>query len=76
MKKPPPDAQKSKPKMVDGKTYYWCSKHNSWGAHKENKCEGRGLDKKTQTPETTVDTPPKPTVKLNDALSAIMKDDE
>ena len=76
MKKPPPDAQKNKPKTVDGKTYYWCSKHKSWGAHKENKCEGRGLDKKPQVPETATDTPPKPTVKLNNALSAIMEDDD
>jgi len=58
MKKPPLEAQKNKPKMVNGKTYWWCSKHNSWGGHKEHKCEGRGLEKKTETLETTTSAPP------------------
>jgi len=76
MKKPPPEAHKNKPKMVDSKTYWWCSKYNSWGGHKESKCEGRGLEKKTEIPGTTSNTPSHTTVKLSDALSAIMEDKE
>jgi len=76
LKKPPPEAQKNKPKIVDGKTYWWCSKHNSWGGHKESKCEGRGLEKKTETPETMANTPPCTTVKLSVDLTAIMEDKE
>ncbi len=72
MKKQPPEAQKNKPKMmVNGKTYWWCSTHKSWGGHKESTCE---LEKETETPETAANTPPCTIIKLSDALSAIMED--
>jgi hypothetical protein len=76
MGKPPPDAHKNKPKMVNGKTYWWCSKHKSWGIHKEADCAGLGLNKKPEADSATAASTPHSALKINKALSAIMEDEE
>ena len=35
-------------KVVDGKTYYWCSNHQAWTRHKESECKGVGLKKEAR----------------------------
>lgn len=30
-------------KSVTGKEYYWCPKHNAWGRHTPQSCEGKGI---------------------------------
>jgi len=75
MKNPPPAAQKNKPNFFNGNTYWWCSKHNSWGGHKEHKCEGSGLEKKIKVdPEAMATIPLCTTINLNNALSTILED--
>ena len=80
MLQPPPDADKSKPKKVDGKEYWWCSRHKSWGAHKESACEGKGLDRPKPNDGTDTPSPPAQTtqgaLKLVKALSAVINDSE
>ena len=38
MFKAPPDADKDKPKKVNGKTYYWCGAAKVWGTHPAAEC--------------------------------------
>jgi hypothetical protein len=47
----PPDNLKDKPKMWDGKEWWWCPTHKAWVRHKPGTCEGRGIKP---------DGPPKP----------------
>ena len=76
MLKAPPAADKHKPKKVDNEEYWWCSKHKSWGKHKESACEGKGINK----PPPKEDQKPPPTqpapgiLKLSQALSAIAEE--
>jgi len=44
MKVPPADANKDKPKTINGKQYFWCTKHAKWARHIMSTCQGKGLN--------------------------------
>ncbi len=54
MKVPPADANKDKPKTVNGKQYFWCVKHAKWAGHITSACKGKGL----KEPKTNQQEPP------------------
>jgi len=72
MKVPPADADKDKPKTINGKQYYWCAKHAKWAGHITSACQGKGLNK---DPKTNQEPPPSPQttarLRLTRALSAL-----
>jgi hypothetical protein len=48
MLKAPEEGEPQK-KVVDGKEYSWCPKHNSYGRHDPTECKGQGLPDKTKS---------------------------
>ena len=48
------DTNKDKPKIVNGKQYYWCAKHAKWARHITSACKGKRL----KDPKTTQQQPP------------------
>ena len=64
----PPAAGEPSFKKVDGKDYWWCPKHHSWGRHQPQDCEGKGIQK-TAKPEGARET------KLASAMSALAEDE-
>jgi len=70
-----PKVGDSNQKTVQGKTYYWCPKHQSWGIHKPQECRGKGgfqakpKDKQDSKPTST------PTLQLAQALQTIVESD-
>ena len=71
-----PKVGDSNQKTVQGKTYYWCPKHQSWGIHKPQDCRGKGggfavkHKDKQEDKSTTV-----PTLQLAQALQTIVESD-
>jgi hypothetical protein len=76
----------SNTKEVSGFTWYWCSKHNKWGGHKETDCRGVGAfthkgknvaypatngSDNTSTAASTVTTP---SVQVNKAYMSLSDD--
>ncbi len=57
MKIPSADANKDKPKTINGKDYYWCAKHAKWAGHLMSTCQGKGLNKETKKGQ---EPPPSP----------------
>ena len=74
MLKPPQGADKTK--SVNGKSYNWCSKHKSWGEHPESECRGVGLKPKQGNQPPPKSEEDKPTMRLSQALTSIMEDQE
>ena len=68
MLKKPNNDKLTKVKIVDGKDYWWCSKHEAYGRHKEDACEGKGA-KFTPKPHDKA-------VSLAKALAAIATNEE
>jgi len=77
MKVPPADADKDKPKMVNGNKFFWCSKHGRWGGHTASECKGVNLDNEAK--KLPAQTPPSPQtqtcLKLDKALTTIVLSD-
>jgi len=78
MKVPPADADKDKPKIVNGKKFFWCTKHGRWGdTPAMPECKGVNLDNEAK--KLPAQTPPSPQtqacLKLDKALSSIMLSD-
>ena len=67
-------------KIVDKKDYHWCTKHEAWGRHLPNKCEGKGLNKPGGKPNfNNRKQGPKPdykALKLSKALASVIKQED
>ena len=68
MLKKPNNDNLTKVKIVDGKDYWWCPKHEAYGRHKADACEGKGA-KFTPKPHNKA-------VSLAKALAAIATNEE
>jgi hypothetical protein len=64
----PPAEGKPNMKWVDGKQYWWCPKHKSWGLHKPADCKGRGIKTNKDQPKDAKDEEGK-ALKLVEALA-------
>jgi hypothetical protein len=77
----PPKQGESHKRKMNGKTYSWCPKHEAWGIHLPSDCEGKGYvpGKRKETPkeeESQTSAPPTKKVKIAEALSSILMNDE
>lgn len=52
MTKAPPSGSPNT-KTVDGKEYFWCTKHKAWGRHKPSDCKGVGVNMKKVSQNTS-----------------------
>jgi len=77
MKVPPADTDKDKPKIVNGKKLFWCTRHGRWGGHTMPECKGINLDNEAK--KLPAQTPPSPQtqacLKLDKALESIVLSD-
>ena len=48
IKPTPEELEQGSVKEVDGKTWYWCPKHNKWCRHKPEECKGIGWKPNTK----------------------------
>ncbi len=71
MKVPPADANKDKPKTINGKQYFWCAKHAKWAGHMTSTCQGKGLNKDPKTNQELPSPQTTACLRLTRALSAI-----
>lgn len=59
-KKVPPKEGESHTKVVKGKTYHWCPKHEAWTRHTPEECKGKGYipnkEEKTNTADEAITT--------------------
>ena len=72
---------KPKKKKVDGKWYNWCLEHESWGIHLPSECKGKGYipgkpKGTTKKEESNSSAPSKKKVKIAEALSSILMEDD
>jgi hypothetical protein len=44
MTKPPPNADRNKPKTINDIEYWWCPHHKSWGQHKPSECRKKNYN--------------------------------
>lgn len=78
----PPKQGESGKKKVNGKEYHWCKNHEAWGIHLPSKCEGKGWIPgkrkafKEDGPEKGKEGPPKKKVRIAEALSSLLLDDD
>ena len=74
----PPGEGEPTSKMMHGKEYHWCPKHEAWGRHVPEKCEGKGYrpPRKDETPEPPSQAKTSRTAKLAKAFKAIIDDDD
>jgi len=82
MKIPPKEGEPHK-KVVNGKEYHWCPKHEAWGRHLPADCEGKGYvppkkRKVTFSPSTKRDNAQAETKKLKvaNALLSLIGESE
>lgn len=61
-------------KEFQGKTYYWCPKHEAWTAHKPEDCKGKDFFRKRDDKNSEDGT--KDTNRLKLAMQALIDDDE
>jgi hypothetical protein len=67
-------------KTVKGKVWHWCNKHQAWGKHLQSECRGKGYypNKRTHkdgTPDKDK-MPPNKKLKIANALSSILEDED
>jgi len=79
MTKEPSPEEINKPKRVNDKEYWWCKKHKSWGRHKTQDCEGKGINKsensQASNAQKTNNSADKK-LKLSAALSTVFEGDD
>lgn len=75
MLKPPTDGE-SKTKHVNNKQYWWCPKHEAWGRHKPDACEGRGLKQEEKGKQEGQDKGDKKKLRLSKALANLAEASE
>jgi hypothetical protein len=73
-----PKEGEPKKKTVDDKEYFWCHKHESWGRHKAEDCEGKGIKRSDlkSNKKGNNSQKDKKTLKLSRALTSIVEDDD
>ena len=77
MLKKPSDGE-PKTKMVNGKTYHWCTNHQSWTIHSLSECKGKGFTPSSNDKGKSVawdGKTKKPNLKVAKALQAIADED-
>ena len=68
----PPASGKPHKKVVDGKEYHWCPKHNSWGRHLPEDCQGKGIKPKPKSNEKSKEIK----LNLNQSLANMVAGDD
>ena len=79
-KKKAPTGNDPHTKVVEGKTYYWCTHHTLWTAHKPSECKlannaSGGNSSSNNSPSTSGDKS-KGSVAVSRSLMAIMEEEE
>ena len=62
-------------KMVGDKEFHWCTKHEAWGRHKPQDCEGKGV-KRSDLKSANKAADKAQALKLSKALSSIVEQDD
>lgn len=67
-----PKPGESHDKVVDGKDWHWCPKHEKWTRHKPSECQGKGA---TKSGDKAKSKPQERKVRFANALSALVEED-
>ena len=68
----PPKEGQAMTKMVNNKSYHWCTCHKAWTQHKPADCHGRNAPANT----TDSSTNPERKLQLEHSLTTIAEDDD
>ena len=71
-----PKPGESHDKMVEGKDWHWCPKHERWTRHKASMCHGKGIDKSNSKGKPKQGKTQARTVRFANALTAIVGDSD
>ena len=66
----PPKSGEPDTKLVNGKTFNWCTNHKAWGAHTTSSCEGVGINR--IKPQQGPPKPGGPKLQLAQAYQALI----
>jgi hypothetical protein len=73
-----PKAGDPKTKSHNGKDYHWCPKHEAWGIHKPEDCEGVGIKREDlkQNKDKPKEAKNKKTLRFAKALSSVAEEED